>query len=227
MSRPGGLELRLTGVAKSFEEGRIAALRGLDLVIAAGEFVAVTGPSGCGKSTLLNLVGGLDAPDSGTIEAGGSPLAGRDLTEYRSREVGFVFQLHNLIPVLTAAENVQVPMLGIGGPPATERRERAMRLLAEVGLSDRAEARPPQLSGGERQRVAVARALANDPRLLLADEPTGSLDQETGGRVLDLLVRLHAERGATLVLVTHEEHLAARAPRRIALLDGRLAPPPG
>jgi len=215
-----GLVVRAKGLAKSYEEGRIRALRGVDLEIGAGELVAIMGPSGCGKSTLLHLLGGLDVPDEGEVFVGGRSLAGTDLTEYRSREVGFVFQLHHLIAVLTATENVEVPMLGPGGPPPAERRSRAEGLLRGVGLAERLRARPPQLSGGERQRVALARALANRPGLVLADEPTGSVDQETGRRVLDLLSRLIKEHGTTMVLVTHDESVAARAGRIIRMLDG-------
>jgi putative ABC transport system ATP-binding protein len=217
-----GLVVRAESLAKSYEEGRIHALRGVDLEIGAGELVAVMGPSGCGKSTLLHVLGGLDVPDEGEVCVGGRSLAGTDLTEYRSREVGFVFQLHHLIPVLTATENVEAPMLGPAGPPPAERRERAERLLRDVGLAERARARPPQLSGGERQRVALARALANRPGLVLADEPTGSVDQETGRRVLDLLSRLVREHGTTMVLVTHDESVAARAGRILRMLDGRI-----
>jgi ABC-type lipoprotein export system ATPase subunit len=217
-----GLRIVAHGLRKSYEDGRIVALRGVDLSVEPGEFVAIMGPSGCGKSTLLNVLGGLDVPDEGSIEAGGEDLRTADLTLYRSRRVGFVFQLHNLIPVLTASENVQVPMLGAGGPPRGEREARAAGLLERMGLLPRAGARPPELSGGERQRVAVARALANEPRLVLADEPTGSLDRENGGRVLDLLARVHAERGTTLVLVTHDEAVAARAGRVVRMLDGRV-----
>jgi putative ABC transport system ATP-binding protein len=220
-----GVTIETRDVVRSFEGGRIRALRGVSLSVAAGEYVAIMGPSGCGKSTLLNLLGGLDRPDAGEVLVGGRPLAGRDLTEYRGSTVGFVFQLHNLIPVLSALENVQVPMLAPGGPPASERRPRAERLLAEVGLVERERNRPPELSGGERQRVAVARALANDPGLVLADEPTGSLDQESGQRVLDVLERIHESSGATLVLVTHDERVAARAGRVIRMLDGRVTSP--
>ncbi len=215
-----GVGVRLSGVVKSFEDGRVEALRGIDLEILPGEFIAVMGPSGCGKSTLLNLLGGLDLPDEGGVEVGGRSLSDLDLTVYRSRTVGFIFQLHNLIPMLTALENVQVPMLGPGGPPAGERKARAEELIEEVGLSDRSHARPPKLSGGERQRVAVARALANRPGLILADEPTGSLDQEAGGRILDLLARLGTQRRVTLVLVTHDEQVASRADRVIRMMDG-------
>jgi len=218
-----GAAVEVRGATKSYEEGRIHALRGLDLTIGPGELVAIMGPSGCGKSTLLNLLGGLDVPDEGEVWVGGRPLSDGDLTDYRYAEVGFVFQLHNLIPVLSALENVQVPMLGAGGPPAADRKRIAEELLEEVGLIDRARSRPPELSGGERQRVAVARALANSPRLILADEPTGSLDQESGSRVLDVLTRIHRERGATLILVTHDERVAARAERTLRMLDGRVS----
>ncbi len=217
-----GLAVVARGLVKTFEEGRVAALRGVSLDVASGEFVAVMGPSGCGKSTLLNILGGLDVPDEGSVLVGGEDLSVTDLTAYRSARVGFVFQLHNLIPVLTARENVQVPMLGAGGPARDKRRARAEDLLRETGLSTRAHARPPELSGGERQRVAVARALANDPGLLLADEPTGSLDTENGERVLDVLRRINDLRGTTLVLVTHDERVASRADRVVRMLDGRV-----
>jgi putative ABC transport system ATP-binding protein len=217
-----GVAVVVSGITKSFEDGALHALRGVDLSIAAGEFVAVMGPSGCGKSTLLNLLAGLDLPDEGSVTVGGRDLSTTDLTEFRSRTVGFVFQLHNLIPMLTAVENVQVPMLGAGGPPKAERLARAEELIREVGLTGRLNARPPKLSGGERQRVAVARALANHPGLILADEPTGSLDQESGAKILDLLARVRAQRGVTLVLVTHDERVASRADRIVRMLDGRI-----
>jgi putative ABC transport system ATP-binding protein len=222
MSRDGAA-ISIRGLAKSYENGRIEALRGIDLEVPAGEFVAIMGPSGCGKSTLLNILGGLDVPDEGEVVVGGTVLNGRtDLAEYRARTVGFVFQLHNLIPVLTATENVQVPMLSAGGPPPAGRLARARELIEEVGLTHRADARPPELSGGERQRVAVARALANRPGIVLADEPTGSLDQESGARILDLLARLQSEIGTTLVLVTHDEQVATRAHAVVRMLDGRI-----
>ncbi|HSF61140.1 MAG TPA: ABC transporter ATP-binding protein [Gaiellaceae bacterium] len=209
-------------VVKSYENGRIRALGGVDLEVEPGEFVAVVGPSGCGKSTLLHLIAALDRPDSGTIRVAGHDL-GREpnLDHYRARHVGLIFQLHNLLPTLNALENVQIPMfeLRIG---TAERRARAQRILELVELSDRERNRPPQLSGGERQRVAVARALANEPPLLLADEPTGSLDSEAGRNVLDLLGRIREERGTTLVLVTHDSDVAARADRIVRMLDGRV-----
>jgi putative ABC transport system ATP-binding protein len=215
--------IRVRDVSKAFEDGRIVALNGMDLVVEDGEFVAMVGPSGCGKSTLLHLIAALDAPDSGSIHVGVHDLEShRDLSHYRARHVGMVFQLHNLLPTLTASENVQVPMFELG-LSARERRARARRLLAAVGLEERERSRPPQLSGGERQRVAIARALANEPPILLADEPTGSLDSEAGRAVLDLLDRLRRERGLTIVLVTHDANVAARADRIVRMLDGRVA----
>lgn len=215
-------------VVKTYEDGRIRALNGMSLSVAPGEFVAVVGPSGCGKSTLLHLIAALDRPDGGEIRVAGHDLAHeRDLDHYRARHVGIVFQLHNLLPTLSAHENVQVPMFE-GDMRAGERSERAHELLDLVGLAERARNRPAQLSGGERQRVAIARALANDPPLLLADEPTGSLDSEAGQSVLALLERLRKERSMTLVLVTHDMSVAERADRIIRMLDGRLdaSPPP-
>lgn len=209
-------------LVKTYEGGLIRALNGASLEVAKGEFVAVVGPSGCGKSTLLHLIAALDRPDSGTIEVNGRELPRvQNLSRYRAREVGLVFQLHNLLPTLTAAENVQVPMfeLGVG---TRERRARAERLLRLVGLEGKEGKRPTELSGGERQRVAVARALANDPPILLADEPTGSLDSEAGRRLLDLFEELRALRRLTVVLVTHDHTVAARADRIVRMLDGRV-----
>ena len=218
----GGADVRVERVRKAFEGGRIHALEDVSFRLEPGELVALTGPSGSGKSTLLNLIGALDRPDAGTISVDGEPLdAGADATGYRARTVGFVFQFHNLIPVLSAVENVQVPMLG-RGPGRAERVERAEELLGEVGLAGRTQAFPPTLSGGERQRVAIARALANDPRLLLADEPTGALDSETGDQIVALLQRLRESRGMTILLVTNDPSIAARADRVLELRDGRL-----
>ena len=210
-----GAEVVLAHVRKVFEDGRIHALEDVSLRLAPGEFAALTGPSGSGKSTLLNLIGALDRPDAGTIAVDGEALSGDDATGYRASTVGFVFQFHNLIPVLSAAENVQVPMLG-RGPGRVERVERAKELLGEVGLAGRAEAFPPTLSGGERQRVAIARALANDPRLLLADEPTGALDAETGDQIVALLQRLRESRGMTILLVTNDFILVGKSLSRFA-----------
>ena len=216
------LAIDVRGLAKSFEAGRIRALNGMDLAVETGEFVAIVGPSGCGKSTLLHLIAALDQPDAGTISVGGHDLSTRkDLNHYRAEHVGMVFQLHNLLPTLTALENVQVPMFELRRSPR-ERRRRASELLRLVGLDGRERNRPPELSGGERQRVAIARALANEAPILLADEPTGSLDSEAGRRILDLLEELRRERGLTIVLVTHDAGIAARADRVVRMLDGRL-----
>jgi len=217
-----GAEVVLAHVRKVFEDGRIHALEDVSLRLAPGEFAALTGPSGSGKSTLLNLIGALDRPDAGTIAVDGEALSGDDATGYRASTVGFVFQFHNLIPVLSAAENVQVPMMG--RLSRDERGERAASLLGEVGLADRVSSFPPTLSGGERQRVAIARALANDPRLLLADEPTGALDSETGAQIVALLQRLRESRGMTILLVTNDRAVAEQADRVLELRDGRVIP---
>jgi len=214
-----GVTVVVTGVRKSFEDGRVPALVDVTFAAASGELVALTGASGSGKSTLLNLIGALDTSDAGSIVVDGKPLDElASSAEYRAETVGFVFQAHNLLPTLTAAENVQVPMFG--RLTKHERAVRARELLREVGLERRADARPSVLSGGERQRVAIARALANDPRLLLADEPTGALDSATGEQVLGLLERLRRARGMTIVLVTNDEDVAAHADRTLRLRDG-------
>ena len=213
-----------SGVEKAFDEGRIRALRGMEIDVLDGEFVAIMGPSGCGKSTLLHLIAALDEPDAGHLHVAGHELeTGRDLAHFRARHVGLIFQLHNLLPTLTARENVEIPMFELD-LPARERREHAEELLDLVGLKGRGKHRPTELSGGERQRVAIARALANDPPILLADEPTGSLDSQAGALVLDLIERLRAQRGLTIVMVTHDDGVAARADRVVRMLDGRLAP---
>jgi len=216
-----GARVVVDRVSKAFDGGRIRALNDASLELDGGEFASLTGPSGSGKSTLLNLIGALDRPDAGSIVIDGVPLDGGDGAEYRAATVGFVFQSHNLIPTLTALENVQVPMLG-RGLSRGERVLRARDLVGEVGLGNRADAFPGTLSGGERQRVALARALANEPRLLLADEPTGALDSETGTQVLRLLERIRDERGMTVLLVTNDDAVAARAIRTLRLLDGRV-----
>jgi len=212
--------VEMKGVVKTFEEGRVRALDGIDLEIAGGEWIAVVGPSGCGKSTLLHLIAALDRADAGTIIVNGEDLAEeRDLCRHRAREVGLVFQLDNLLPTLNASENVQVPMFEVG-LSAGQRRARAQELLALVGLTEKARNRPAELSGGERQRVAIARALANEPAILLMDKPTGRLDSESGRRVLDLIKELQRQRGLTVVLVTHDTSVAARADRIVRMLDG-------
>jgi putative ABC transport system ATP-binding protein len=209
-------------VVKTYEEGRIHALTGATLQVREGEFVAITGPSGCGKSTLLHLIGALDRPDSGRIVVNGVDLADmRDLSDYRAHHVGMVFQLHNLLPTLSASANVQLPMYE-SQLSFWERRAKAQHLLEAVDLGDRANTPPTKLSGGERQRVAIARALANDPPILLADEPTGNLDSKAGQMVLDLLHRIQRERGVTLVLVSHDTQIASAAERIVRMLDGRV-----
>jgi ABC-type lipoprotein export system ATPase subunit len=212
-------DVRVEHVSKTFDGGRIRALQDVSLAIEPAGFVALVGPSGCGKSTLLNLIGLLDAPDSGSITVGGQLLRQHpDPCEYRASTVGFVFQFHNLVPTLNALENVQMPMFH--RVPRRERERRARALLAEVGLGERETHMPSQLSGGERQRVAIARALANRPRLLLADEPTGSLDTATGAQVLELMARLRDDYRMTVLMVTNDDVAAAAADRTLALRDG-------
>jgi putative ABC transport system ATP-binding protein len=214
--------IEVRGLVKTFEKGIVRALDGAELTVAAGEFVAVAGPSGCGKSTLLHLIAALDRPDAGTIRVNGRDLAQeRNLSRYRAREIGLVFQLDNLLPTLGASENVQVPMFELR-ISAAERRRRARELLRQVGLSDKEKNLPTELSGGERQRVAVARALANDPPILLADEPTGRLDSQSEASVLKLLAELRHSRGLTVVLVSHDAGVAGQADRIVRMLDGRI-----
>ncbi len=199
----------------------VHALRGIDLTIGQGEFVALIGPSGSGKSTLMAILGCLDLPTGGSYELAGQRvegLAGAELAAIRNEKIGFVFQQYNLLPKATIVRNIELPML-YAGVPRKERRQRALELLARVGISDKANALPGELSGGQRQRVSIARALANRPALLLADEPTGALDTRTGEEVLALFRELH-EQGNTVVLVTHDPGIAARAERRVVLCDG-------
>ncbi len=212
----------LHNVTKTYRDGNVRALDCVSLEILAGQFVSIVGPSGCGKSTLLHMIGALDTPTSGEVRFHGTPLSGvEDIDRLRSREIGFVFQTFYLLPNLTARENVQVPMFG-DGQSDEARVAQADKLLRLVGLADRADHMPGQLSIGQRQRVAIARALANGPALILADEPTGSLDSKSGGEVMDLLGMLRVERGTTLVVVTHDAAVAARAGRTIRMLDGRI-----
>jgi putative ABC transport system ATP-binding protein len=219
----GDAVIEVRRLIKCFEKGKIRALDGADLRVGRGEFVAIVGPSGCGKSTLLHLIAALDRPDAGTIVVDGCDLSELgSLSHYRAHKIGLIFQLHNLLPTLTASENVQVPMFetGLSG---RERHARAEALLGQVGLADQVHQRPTELSGGERQRVAIARALANDPPILLADEPTGSLDSKAGARILDLLDDMRRRRKLTLVVVTHDMTVAARADRIVRMLDGRIS----
>ncbi len=220
MNQPAGAEVRVEAVSKRF--GTVAALRDVSLMVAPGEAVAITGKSGSGKSTLLALIGGLDQPDTGRILLDGRPVwTEPHPARARREDVGFVFQGHLLLGTLSARANVEVALVA-AGVHRRARHRRSLSLLEQVGLADRAEHRPDQLSGGERQRVAVARALANEPRLLLADEPTGALDSVTSERVLDLLFRLRDELGMTLVVVSYDLGLAPRADRTVTLADGTL-----
>ncbi|MGJ7028126.1 MULTISPECIES: ABC transporter ATP-binding protein [Methanothermobacter] len=210
--------IEIRSLRKSFDGGRIKALNGVDLDVDHGEFVSIMGPSGSGKSTLLNMIGALDVPDSGTVKVAGRDLKDeRDLSRLRAEEIGFVFQLHNLIPNLTALENVEIPMFAVKWD---DMEGRAMELLDYVGLADKADRKPTELSGGERQRVAIARALANDPSIILADEPTGSLDSRTGKRILEGLRELQEDEGVTLIVVTHDPDVASMASRIVRILDG-------
>jgi ABC-type lipoprotein export system ATPase subunit len=217
----------LRNVTKSYHTaaGAVPVLSGIEFLIAPGETVAIVGPSGCGKSTLLNLLGALDRPDSGEVRVDGRNLTGLDATqlaEYRNTTVGFIFQLHHLLPQCTVQENVIVPALARKNADRDTIRARARKLLEAVGLSHRLDHRPGQLSGGERQRAAVARALINEPKLLLADEPTGSLDRTSAERLTDLLVDIHQREEVTIVMVTHAPDLAKRMSRMLELVDGKL-----
>jgi putative ABC transport system ATP-binding protein len=220
--------LVMRGVRKTFEaeNAPVRALRGVDLTLAPGEFVALMGPSGCGKSTLLNLVAGLETPDEGDIAVGGEPVTGRtedELARMRRHHIGLVFQFFNLLEGMTVLENVALPAI-IAGRKRKMAETRARDLLDLLGIGDKALAVPGVLSGGQRQRLAIARALANDPTLLLADEPTGALDSAGGAEVIELMRRLHRD-GQTIVLVTHDAEVAAAAKRVIRMRDGRIVEP--
>ncbi len=214
--------LQAKALTREYDEGQVRALRGVDFVVEEGEFIAITGPSGCGKSTLLQLLGALDRPTSGELFYRGKSIGDDpNPAAYRASEIGFIFQAFHLLPVFTAAENVQLPMFESRRSGA-ERRERAHELLKLVGLQDRVDHFPSKLSGGERQRVAIARSLANEPKLLLADEPTGNLDSKNAHAVLDLIIRLQQEQGRTMILVTHDPTIAQRAGRTLHMSDGRI-----
>jgi putative ABC transport system ATP-binding protein len=219
--------VEIRGVTKTYRRGseRIEVLHGIDLDIPHGEFLALMGPSGSGKTTLLNLIGGLDSPTDGQIVIGGQridELSSRQLTRWRAAHVGFVFQFYNLMPVLSAQRNVELPLL-LTSLPAAERRRRAGIALTLVGLGDRARHKPRELSGGQEQRVAIARAIVSDPTLLICDEPTGDLDRGTAAEILTLLQMLNRDHGKTIVMVTHDPKAAEYASRRLVLDKGTLA----
>lgn len=221
-----GPALEMTGIVREYRQGdrRLRVLDGLELTLQPGEIVALVAPSGAGKTTLLQIAGLLDRPDDGALVLGGQDCARMSDAERsakRRADIGFIFQFHHLLPEFSALENVVLPQL-IGGVPRKAARARAADLLASVGLAERTTHRPAELSGGEQQRVAIARALANSPRLLLADEPTGNLDQQTGERVADLLIRLAHESGVAALVATHNRELAASMDRVVRLSDGRL-----
>ena len=212
------------GLTREYEGG-VQALRGVDVEVPEGEFIAITGPSGCGKSTLLNLLGGLDRPTSGEIELGGRRVEAYSEAKWahaRREEIGFVFQFFNLIGNLSVADNVELPGL-LAGLPAREARQRRTELLTTLGIAEHAQQSPTRLSGGQQQRVAIARALINRPKVLLADEPTGNLDSGSARDVMALLRTMHDEKGQTIVLVTHDARVAARADRVITMRDGAIA----
>jgi putative ABC transport system ATP-binding protein len=218
--------VRLRGVAKDYKRGveTVHVLQALDLDIPKGDFLALMGPSGSGKSTLLNLIGGLDRPSAGSIEIAGQridQMSEAQLGRWRAAHVGFVFQMYNLLPVLTAERNVELPLL-LTKLSAAERKKRASAALSLVGLSERSKHKPRELSGGQEQRVGIARAIVSDPTLLLCDEPTGDLDRKSGDEILDLLQALNERHGKTIIMVTHDPHAAARAKHTLHLTKGQL-----
>ncbi len=218
--------IEAAGIKKTYEVGvvQIEALVGVDLAVAANEYVSIMGPSGSGKSTFMNILGCLDTPTEGTYRLNGnlvSNLGDDELARIRNKEIGFVFQTFNLLPRATALQNVELPLV-YGGVSASMRRDRAMEALRAVGLIDRAAHRPNELSGGQRQRVAIARALVNNPSLILADEPTGNLDSRTGEEIMQIFKKIH-EAGNTIMIVTHEEYIAEHTQRIVRLLDGNIA----
>ncbi|MBI4338081.1 MAG: ABC transporter ATP-binding protein [Chloroflexi bacterium] len=218
--------VKAVGVHKTYDTGkvRVHALRGVDLSILPGEMVAIMGPSGCGKTTLLNVLSGLDEITQGQVLLDGVVLhemSDRKRTRYRAEKMGFVFQAFNLLPVLSAVENVELPLLVAGAKPRTA-RERAHVALSLVGLEGEAHKRPMEMSGGQQQRVTIARALVNSPAIVWADEPTGNLDSETSGEVMDLLCRLNKEKGQTFVVVTHDIAVGRRADRILRMADGQI-----
>ena len=220
------LIVRATGIHKTYDTGtvKVAALRGVDLNVKRGEMVAIMGPSGCGKTTLLNCLSGLDEIDSGQVLIDDMvlhDLPDDERSDYRARRMGFVFQLYNLLPVLSAVENVEMPLM-VSGVNSKDARRRSMELLDLVGLTDRAHHLPAELSGGQRQRVTIARALVNQPSIVWADEPTGDLDSETAGEIVDLMCQLNRDNGQSFVLVTHAIEVGSRAHRIVLMRDGQI-----
>jgi putative ABC transport system ATP-binding protein len=230
MSEGNGTLVRVEQVKKTFRRGseEVHVLDGLDLAVRGGEFLALMGPSGSGKSTLLNIIGGLDTPTSGAVAVGGERidrLSGRKLAAWRARHIGLVFQFYNLLPVLTAERNVELPLL-LTRLSGSQRKQHVDTALAVVGLSHRKKHYPRELSGGEQQRVGIARGIVTDPTLILCDEPTGDLDRKSGDEVLDLLGALNRDHGKTIIMVTHDPHAAARASHKLYLDKGRLSEEP-
>jgi putative ABC transport system ATP-binding protein len=217
--------LTMKGIVKSYQMGDElqTVLKGVDFNVKRGEFLSILGPSGSGKSTMMNIIGCLDTPDSGEYYLSGRRIADMDekeLARIRSKEIGFIFQQFQLLPRLTAAQNVELPLIYSGLRPG-ERHKKAIEMLERVGLSNKTGNRPNQLSGGQQQRVAIARALSGNPTILLADEPTGALDQKTGSQVMELFKELHSE-GHTIIMITHDEKIAKNASRTVSILDGNL-----
>lgn len=213
--------VEVKNLVKTYENGQVKALNDISFNIKEGEFVSIIGPSGSGKSTLLHMLGALDIQDSGSIRVGNINLEkSKKLNEFRAEQIGFIFQLHNLIPNLSVVENVEIPMY-TQKISSKDQRTKALSLLEDVGIKNKAKMKPNQLSGGERQRVAIARSLANDPSIVLADEPTGSLDSKTSNKILEKLTLLNKQKNVTIILVTHDMNVAKLADRVIEVLDGK------
>lgn len=216
--------IEIRNLKKYYYNGQTKALNGLNLTIKKGEFVSIIGSSGSGKSTLLNMIGTLDKPDDGTIIVDGVDVVNtkQNLSKFRCDEIGFIFQLHNLIPNLSVLENVEIPLLSKSNRISKKDEEKAIRLLEDVGLKDKLHQNPTKMSGGQRQRVAIARALVNNPRIILADEPTGALDTKTSQKIMKLLKELHTEHNVTLIVVTHDPTVASQADRIVTVQDGQI-----
>lgn len=216
--------IEIRNLKKYYDNGQTKALNGLNLTIKKGEFVSIIGSSGSGKSTLLNMIGTLDKPDDGTIIVDGVDVVNtkQNLSKFRCDEIGFIFQLHNLILNLSVLENVEIPLLSKSNRISKKDEEKAIRLLEDVGLKDKLHQNPTKMSGGQRQRVAIARALVNNPRIILADEPTGALDTKTSQKIMKLLKELHTEHNVTLIVVTHDPTVASQADRIVTVQDGQI-----